>query len=160
MRGLVLFVVGTIVGVTVTAMAQNQKPNHGIVGINHVGISVPDVDKAVEYYTKTMGFPEAFRFTNPAGRQVVFVQISQNTFLELAPSNAQLPAGITHVALEVENARAATAMLMQRGAAVGETIVHSTGAIFSNIRDPNGFRLELIEFPPGSVPRQAIERWR
>ena len=43
MRGLALFVAGTVVGLAVSAVAQNQTPNRGIVGLNHVAISVPDL---------------------------------------------------------------------------------------------------------------------
>ena len=90
MRGLALFVAGVVVGglavnaLAINALAQSQTPNHGIVSLNHVAISVPDIDEAVAYYTKTMGFPEAFRSTTPQGEvRLVYVQISQNTFIEL-----------------------------------------------------------------------------
>jgi catechol 2,3-dioxygenase-like lactoylglutathione lyase family enzyme len=161
MRGLALFVAGTLVGLGVTAFAQNQTQNRGIVGLNHVAISVPDLDKAVEYYTKTMGFPEAFRIKNAAGEvQLVYVQISKNTFVELLPANAQRPPGINHFGVHVENMAAATAMFKERGAAVGETINSGTKAILSNIVDPNGIRMEMAELPPESLHRQAMERWR
>jgi catechol 2,3-dioxygenase-like lactoylglutathione lyase family enzyme len=161
MRGLALFVAGTLVGLGVTAFAQNQTQNRGIVGLNHVAISVPDLDKAVEYYTKTMGFPEAFRIKNAAGEvQLVYVQISKNTFVELLPANAQRPPGINHFGVHVENMAAATAMFKERGAAVGETINSGTKAILSNIVDPNGIRMEMTELPPESLHRQAVERWR
>jgi catechol 2,3-dioxygenase-like lactoylglutathione lyase family enzyme len=161
MRGLALFIAGTVVGLAATSAAQNQSPNHGIVGLNHVALSVPDIDKAVEYYTKTMGFPEAFRLKNPAGQlQLVYVQISRNTFIELQPANAQRPPGINHFGLHVENMAEATAMFKARGAAVGETNVSGTKAILSNIVDPNGVRTELAELPPESLHRQAMERWR
>src|SRR5216683_207461 len=149
LRGLGLFVAGAVVSLTATTFAQNQTPNRGIVGLNHVGLSVPDLDKAVEYYTKTMGFPEAFRFVNASGQvQLVYVQVSKDTFVELQPANAQRPPGITHFGLHVENMAAATAMFKARGAAVGETTVSGTKAILSNIVDPNGVRAELAELPP------------
>ena len=67
MRGLYLFIGGIAVGLAVQmAIAQNQ--NRDIVGLNHVAISVADLDEAVAYYTETMGFPEAFRAVNDAGR--------------------------------------------------------------------------------------------
>jgi catechol 2,3-dioxygenase-like lactoylglutathione lyase family enzyme len=161
MRGLALFVAGTVFGLAVTALAQSQSPNHGIVGVNHVGINVPDLDKAVEYYTKTMGFPEAFRLTNASGQvQLVYVQVSKDTFVELQPATAQRPPGITHFGVHVDNMAAATAMFKQRGAAVGDTTVSGTKAILSNIVDPNGIRMELAELPPASLHRQAMERWR
>jgi lactoylglutathione lyase len=161
MRGLALFVAGTLVGLGVTAVAQNHSPNQGVVGVNHVALSVPDLDKAVEYYTKTMGFPEAFRVTNPAGQvQLVYVHVSQNTFVELLPANAQRPPGINHFGLHVDNMTAATAMFKARGASVGETINSSTKAVLANITDPNGVRIELAELPPESLHRKAMESWR
>ena len=161
MRGLAIFITGAAVGLAAGALAQNTTPNRGIVGLNHVALSVPDLNKAVEYYTKTMGFPEAFRSVNAQGEvQLVYVQISQNTFIELQPANAQRPPGINHFGLHVENMGAATAMFKSRGANVLETRVSPTKAILSNIIDPNGVRTELAELPPESSHRQAMERWK
>ena len=52
MRGLTLFVAGTLVGLAATSLAQNQSPNRGVVGINHVALAVPDIEKAVEVILK------------------------------------------------------------------------------------------------------------
>ena len=160
MRGFFLFVAGIVVGLAVES-AVAQSPNRGIVGLNHVALSVPNIDQAVAYYTKTMGFPEAFRQTDEKGQvTLVYVQISKNTFIELQPSNAQRPVGINHLGLHVENMAAATAMFKQRGANVSETRTSGTKAILSNITDPNGIRIELAELPPDSLHRQAMERWK
>ena len=164
MRGLALFVAGIVVGglAVHTALAQNQhlSPNTGIVALNHVGIIVPDLDKAVAYYTKTMGFPEAFRQTDASGKvQLVYVQISQNTFVELQPANGR-PLGISHFGVHVENMKDATAMFKARGAPVQEINLSGTKAILSNIVDPAGNRMELTEQPPESLHRQAMNRWR
>src|ERR1700691_6115281 len=127
MRGRALFVAGIVVGLGVSAAAQSLSPNHGVVGLNHVGLSVPDLDKAVDYYTKTMGFPEAYRQLTPTGQlQFVVVQVSKKTFIELQPANAQRPPGISHLALQVESLPAVTAMFKQRGANVGEVIVNNS----------------------------------
>jgi catechol 2,3-dioxygenase-like lactoylglutathione lyase family enzyme len=160
MRSVVLFVGGILVGLAVqSGIAQTQ--NRGIVGLNHVALSVPNLDEAVSYYTKTMGFPEAFRSTDEKGQvALVYVQISRNTFIELQPANPQRPPGINHLGLHVENMAAATAMFKQRGANVSDTRVSATKAILSNITDLNGVRIELAELPPESSHRQAMERWK
>ena len=160
MRGFLLFVAGILVGLAVqTAFAQSQ--NRGIVGLNHVGISVPNLDEAVAYYTKTMGFPEAFRSKDEKGQTtLVYVQISRNTFVELQPANPQRPPGINHLGLHVENMGAAITMFKQRGANITESRVSPTKAILSNITDLNGVRIELAELPPESSHRQAMERWK
>ena len=159
MRGALLFVAGILAGLSIQAVAQTQ--NRGIVQLNHVALSVPDLDAAVTYYTKTMGFPEAFRSKDDKGQTtLVYVQISRDTFIELQPANPQRPPGINHLGLHVENMNAATAMFKQRGANLSETRVSPTKAILSNITDPNGVRIELAELPPESAHRQAMERWK
>jgi catechol 2,3-dioxygenase-like lactoylglutathione lyase family enzyme len=163
MRGVAVFVAGALAGVAITAaVAQSSlSPNKGVVAMNHVGIIVPDLDKAVEFYTKTMGFPEAFRFINPQSKQVqlVYVQISQNTFVELQPANGR-PLGVSHFGLHVENTKDAVAMFKARGAKTEDINVSGTKAILSNITDPFGNRMELAELPPESLHRQAMNRWR
>src|SRR5690242_21947307 len=111
MRGLALFIAGTLVGLAATSMAQNQGPNRGVVGINHVALAVPEIDKAVEHYTKVMGFPEAFRVKTPQGQvQLVYIQVSKDTFIELQTISAERPAGIYHVGVVVVDIAQATAM--------------------------------------------------
>jgi len=160
MRSAILFIAGIAVGLTVQTLVA-QTPNRGLVGLNHVALSVPNLDEAVAYYTKTMGFPEAFRSFDDKGQPaLVYVQISKNTFVELQPANAQRPAGMNHFGIHVDNMAAATAMFKQRGATVSETRTSPTKAILSNITDLNGVRIELAELPPESLHRQAMERWK
>jgi catechol 2,3-dioxygenase-like lactoylglutathione lyase family enzyme len=153
-----LFVAGIVVGVAVqTPVAQNV----GLVGLNHVAISVQNLDAAVGYYTKTLGFREAFRNLDEKGQPtLVYVQISKNTFIELQPANAQRPPGLNHLGIHVENMAAATSMFKQRGANVSETRVSPTKAILANITDPNGIRIELAELPADSEHRKAMDRWK
>ena len=159
MRNAVLFVVGIAVGLAIQASAQNQ--NRGVVGLNHVALSVPNLDEALTYYTMTMGFPEAFRSKDENGQTaLVYVQISKNTFVELQPANPQRPPGINHFGVHVENMSAAVAMFKQRGANVTDPRVSATKAILANITDLNGARIELAELPAESSHRQAMERWK
>ncbi len=66
MRGVVLFVAGVLVGLTVqVAMAQTS--GTGAEMMNHVGINVPNVADAVAYYTEKMGYREAFRANDATG---------------------------------------------------------------------------------------------
>jgi catechol 2,3-dioxygenase-like lactoylglutathione lyase family enzyme len=159
MKGVVLFVAGILVGLAVQATLA-QSPNHGLVGLNHVGIAVPDLEKAVAYYSKTLGFPEAFRNVDEKGQTtLVYVQISKNTFVELQPANGR-PTGINHLGIHVENMKAANEMFRQRGANVSEIRTSPTKAILSNITDLNDVRIELAELPAESKHRQAMERWK
>jgi catechol 2,3-dioxygenase-like lactoylglutathione lyase family enzyme len=161
MRGFCLFLAGIIVGLGVTAGAQNLSANHGVIGLSFVSLTVPNLDAAVEYYTKTLGFPEAYRQFNAAGApQFVMVQVSRDSFIQLQPATAQRPPGIEHFALQVEGLPAVAATFKQRGAVVSDTTVNKTTKMdHANLTDLNGIRTELIELPPDSPLGQAMARW-
>jgi hypothetical protein len=53
------------------------------------------------------------------------------------------------------------AMWKARGADVREiTLSSGTKAILSNVYDPNGVRMELLQLPPDSLHAQATNRWK
>ena len=117
MRGCMLFVAGLTIGLTVhTASAQNMTPNRGLIGLNHVGVPVPNLDEALTYYTKTLGFPEAFRSLDEKGQpRLVYVHITRNTFIELQPGNPRDPAMINHLGIQVEKMQPVIDMFKKRG---------------------------------------------
>ena len=160
MRGFYLFVSGVLVTLVAQfAIAQSQ--NRGVVRMNHVGISSPNLEETLSYYTETLGFPEAFRVTNDEGDiTVVYVQVSTNSFLELQPSNEERPPGLSHFGIVVEDMDNAIEMWRERGIEVENSRVSGTNAVLSNIYDANGIRMELLELPAGSAHAQATARWR
>ena len=160
MRGAMLFAAGLFAGLAIqVGMAQNT--NGGVVMMNHVGISVPNIAEAVSYYTQKMGYREAFRVNDEKGQpRIVYLQISKNTFLELNPVTAQRPAGFSHYGLQVENAADAIAKFRSRGVTVTDTIASDTKAILANITDPYMGRIELTELPPESMHYKAIQSWK
>ena len=159
MRGAMLFSAGLFVGLAVSVgMAQNANSN--VVMMNHVGINVPDIPDAMTYYTETMGYREAFRLNDDNGQpRLVYMHISENTFLELGQANAQRPSGFTHYGLHVENVADAVARFRSDGATVSDTRTSDTKAILANITDPYMGRIELAELPPESLHYKAIQSW-
>ena len=159
MRTLSVLVGGILIGMGIQ-IAMSQSQNSGIVGVNHVGIAFDDLDAAVEYYTETLGYPEAFRIENDAGETaLVYVQVSQDTFVELQPTNENRGPGINHFGVVVDDMDAAISMWRDRGVEVQDARSSNTNAILSNVFDPNGNRMELLELPPESEHAQAMARW-
>ena len=111
MRSAMLFAAGLLTGLAVhVAVAQNA--NNGVQMMNHVGVNVPDIPAAVQYYTEKMGYREAFRVHDDKGQpRLVYMHISRNTFLELNQANAERPAGFTHYGLHVDNVADAVARM-------------------------------------------------
>jgi catechol 2,3-dioxygenase-like lactoylglutathione lyase family enzyme len=151
MRSFYIFVGGLVAGLVIQlAVAQNNES--GIIQLNHVGIAVPDLDEAVAYYEETLGFPEAFRVDNPAGETVlVYMQVSDSTFVELQPANDDRPPGLNHFGLQVADMDSVRGAFISQGADVSEIRSGSTNAILSNVTELNGHRIELSEYPPDSL---------
>ena len=159
MRGPMLFAAGLLAGLAVSVgMAQNANSN--VVRMNHVAINVPDIPEAITYYTEKMGYREAFRLNNDAGQpRLVYLHISQDSFLELQQANEQRPQGFNHYGLHVQNVADAVAGFRADGVTVSDTNTSATQAILANISDPYMGRIELAELPPESLHYQAIQSW-
>lgn len=156
MRGLALFSGGALAAFLIqTAIAQLSSP--GIIQLNHVGIAVADMNESIEFYTETMGYDEMFRLTNDADEPfLVYLRVSDTTFVELGRANENNPPGLSHFGVQVEGMEAVKAMYEGRGVEVSDIRRGSTKAILSNIFDPQGVRIELSEYPADSLQGQAM----
>jgi catechol 2,3-dioxygenase-like lactoylglutathione lyase family enzyme len=159
-RGIVLFIAGTLFGILATqpsAMPQDQ--NTGL-RLNHFGIYVKDIDASMNFFTKTMGFREAFSLKDKDGKPTLaYLQINRDTFLELAPANADRPVGFSHVGLWSDDLNKTVTILRERGVKMDNPISGATKSLLTNMIEPNGVRLELLEYPPESLVRRAIDGW-
>jgi hypothetical protein len=107
-----------------------------------------------------MGFRQAFSFKDGAGKPIVYLQMSRDTFLELTPADATHPAGFSHAGIMADDVNSTVASLKQNGVKVEDVHVGGTKAPLANMFDPNGVRLELLSYPPESLQRKAIEAWK
>jgi len=81
------------------------QPNRRSLALNHVAVSVPDLDEGIRFYTKALGLKEAFTFRDNRGRPLSYLQISRDTFLELQQATADRPPGFLHIGIEVSDLR-------------------------------------------------------
>jgi len=168
MRGFALFVAGVGMGIllmqSVLAQkgAQNGAPSDTGMKLNHVAIFAKNFDAEVAYYTKSMGFREAFSFREPNGAPILtYLQINRDTFLEIQPATTEHPAGFSHVGIEMTDAKATVAQLRRAGVKVDDvTRSPRSGALLTNETDPEGIRTELLEFGPASRQRKAMNAWK
>jgi catechol 2,3-dioxygenase-like lactoylglutathione lyase family enzyme len=155
------FVTGLLVGVAAMAVRAQESRIDGNNGINHVGIVVERMDDAIAYYTKTFGFAEAAVLRDDKGQPTLaFIQVSRNTFLELAPASVTRRPGLDHFGLQVNDVKAAAAALKQRGMKIGEPRAGRTVSLITSMTDPDGIRMELSELGPESMLGKAIAGWK
>lgn len=158
---LALFAAGIAVGAFLIQPSRAQPTQVSGLRLNHVGIYVKDFDESMRFYTQTMGFREAFTIKDAAGKPVLaYLQITRDTFLELAPATAERPVGLSHVGIWPEDMSATVAALRSHGVQLNDPRTGSTKTSITNVTDPNGVRLELVDFLPGSLPKKAIDDWK
>jgi lactoylglutathione lyase len=161
LRTPLIFLLGLFVGLTMrTGIAQDRRLP-GVNGINHLAFATPKYTEMMQFYTQTLGFPEAFSNRNAEGQPTLtYLQASRTTFIELMPAGANRPAGFSHFGVHVDDVQAVAARLRDRGLQAGAPRTIGSGSLTVAITDPDGNRLELSELPPASPARQAMEAWR
>jgi lactoylglutathione lyase len=144
-------------------MQPSQAQDDRLTGIriNHVGIWAKDWDETINFYTKTLGFKEAFVMKDKDGNVTTsYIQMNKENFIEIARAAPNRPAGLNHVGIWVDDINMTVAELRKRGVKVADPITGGSKAPLTNIIDPNGVRLELLEYAPESSQRKAIDSWR
>jgi catechol 2,3-dioxygenase-like lactoylglutathione lyase family enzyme len=161
MRGVVLFVVGAGFGIFASQPSATPQQKMAGLRLNHFGIYVKDLDQSMNFYTKTLGFHEAFSLKDKDGKvTLAYLQMNRDTFLELAPTAPDHPAGFSHAGIWLDDLNKTGGILRERGVKMDDPRVGATKAVITNILDPDGVRLELLEYPPESLQGKAIDGWK
>jgi catechol 2,3-dioxygenase-like lactoylglutathione lyase family enzyme len=160
-RGAALFASGIVVGAFLMQPTSAQQRNSTGLRLNHVGIYAKDYDESMRFYTQTVGLKEAFTIKDAAGKPTLsYLQITKDTFLEIAPATGDRQVGLSHIGIWPENLANTVAALRQRGVKVDDPRTGATLTSITNATDPNGIRLELLDFLPGSLPKKAMDDWK
>ncbi|OGI44862.1 MAG: lactoylglutathione lyase [Candidatus Muproteobacteria bacterium RBG_16_64_11] len=121
----------------------------------HTVIRVGDLERSIRFYTEVLGMRLLRRQDYPDGKfTLAFVGFgpeSEQAVIELTYNYGveryELGAGFGHIALEVEDARAACARIAERGGKVvrpAGPMKHGT-TVIAFVEDPDGYKIELIE---------------
>lgn len=117
--------------------------------IHHVGICVPDVEKALDFYTRVLGFRQE-ETIDLGGVNYYFVgdgNISIEIEQSRTPGNNPYDSGIGHIALAVDDLEAIAEKLNQEQITflVPPSQFRPDRKI-AFIEDPQGVRIQLIQF--------------
>jgi catechol 2,3-dioxygenase-like lactoylglutathione lyase family enzyme len=159
--GIALFAAGLSAGIFLMSPAEAQQNPNPRLRLNHVGIYTKDFEASLRFYTQTVGLREAFSIKDKDGKPTLtYLQFGKDTFLELAPATETRTAGLSHIGIWPESLDATVGSLRGRGVKVDDPRVGSTRTAITNASDPDGVRLELLDFLPGSLPRKAMDDWK
>lgn len=121
--------------------------------ITHIGVSVRDVAKSVEFYTKVMGLEEVRRVTSREGITLVFLKGEGGTLIELiagpggsGPEEGTSEGFIRHIAFEVPDIEASGRALKQQGVSFTRGPIDGHGGTkIAFFEDPDGIELEYVQ---------------
>jgi lactoylglutathione lyase len=157
----VLFAAGIGVGAFLMQPGTAQQSQIPGLRLNHVGIYVKDFDESMRFYTQTMGLREAFTIKDKEGKPTLaYLQINREQFLEIAPATGDRTVGLSHAGIWPLDLSGTVMALRERGVKVDDPRTGSTKTSITNAIDPNGVRLELLDFLPGSLPKKAMDDWK
>lgn len=137
---------------------------NGITRLGHVAIRVTDIDRALDFYVRQMGFEEMFRLDRDGKLWIVYLRVTDEQFVELFPdSTGTAPdpehVGYNHMCFEVEDLDAVITRMADRGLSLSRPkkigLDHNAQAW---VTDPDGNRIELMQMMPGSMHLEAIRR--
>jgi lactoylglutathione lyase len=121
------------------------------------GYRVSDLGRSLDFY-RAVGFREIERVALGDGAALVMLNLPGDgdvVTLELAyaPAAGALVVGngFSHVAVQVDDLAATVADLARKGVACGpiERPGGAVGSVVSDLRDPDGYKIELVQWPPG-----------
>jgi catechol 2,3-dioxygenase-like lactoylglutathione lyase family enzyme len=119
-----------------------------ITGLINVAVPVGDQDRALTFYTQTLGFETRRDLPFGSGRWIEVAPPGSPTTIALAPASDQQPAGLdTGIRLATRDAEADHKALQAAGIDTDHEVTRAgehIPAMFT-FRDPDGNRLVLVE---------------
>lgn len=112
-------------------------------GINVVSISVPELDRAKEFYGKTLGFGEPIYDLPDAGWIEFSAGSTAGNISIIKAEPGWRPSFTTTVVLNVADCHAAAEELRRRGVQCDEPVVFPGFVVHASFFDPFGNRLQM-----------------
>jgi len=117
-----------------------------VTGIDHIEIIVDDLDAYVEFF-QNLGFEVLARTTHHGGSVEVKLPGDDQPIFELHKVIGEENPGVNHIAFRVDDVVKAHKELAAKGVhfASEPHKVASTGRTNANLRDPGGWRMQLVD---------------
>ena len=117
-----------------------------VLGIDHIELIVRDVDELVEFYEK-LGFEVLLRTGYHGGSAELKLPVENQPVLEIHSATGEESIGINHIVSKVANAQEAYDDVVSQEIKPdrGPHLVEVTGRTNVKMRDPDGWRLQMVD---------------
>ena len=115
-------------------------------GIDHIELVVRDVEEFITFFQK-MGFKLLTRTSHHGDSAELQLPGPNQPIFEIHQVSGEENIGVNHIAFTVDNAQEAYENLRSQGitSMKAPNFVQSTGRTTVNFRDPDGWRLQLVD---------------
>jgi catechol 2,3-dioxygenase-like lactoylglutathione lyase family enzyme len=133
-----------------------------ITGVAHIAFQVSDLTKARAFYGELLGYDEAFHVSEPEGSPALTCfKVNERQYIEISPG---LPADkddrLSHIAFETTDLEALRVYLLSKGVKAPEKVNQGAdGNLNFSVADPDGHRVEFVQYRDGSLSRKAKGRY-
>ena len=123
----------------------------------HTRLRVSDMEQTIRFYRDVLGLEVLERKVSPRGSHLAFLKVpNSEELIELCSFPASGPVRVqedlVHLAFEVKNLDDTIRSLQSKQVAITDGPTQtSSGSRFLFIDAPDGYEVELIERPPGTV---------
>ena len=131
----------------------------------HFGLRVTDLDRSLAFYS-ALGYEVVGTVPETAFGRLTMIKLPGDEFVTIElvhdpASTAAVGTGLNHFVIAVESMAAAVADLGARGVEVEEPTSPNGSADFLTawITDPDGNRIELVQWPPGHPGGISAADW-
>jgi catechol 2,3-dioxygenase-like lactoylglutathione lyase family enzyme len=149
--------------VSIGAQEQSSAPKRPMItGIAHIAFQVSDLAKAREFYGELLGYEEPFQIRNQDGSlALTYFKVNERQYVEIFPG---LPPDkddrLLHIAFETTDLESLRVYLLSKGLKAPEKVNQGRdGNLNFTIADPDGHRVEFVQYREGSLHRKAKGRY-
>jgi len=141
----------TVVLLLASLSAAGPVASEPLAGIAHVAFRVADLGRSRDFYN-SLGFEQAFAFTDSGKPPVSYIKINDRQFIELyGPGEDSSSIGLMHLCYEASDIERVRKEYEARGLAAPEGRKARAGNLLFSIRGPDGQTIEYTEYMPGSL---------
>jgi catechol 2,3-dioxygenase-like lactoylglutathione lyase family enzyme len=145
------------------AWTQSPAPKRPpIVGVAHIGLRTDDLAAARKFYGHDLGYQEPFTLDKPSGGlMLTYFKVNDHQYIEVFPElKSPDEDRLSHIAFETTDANQLRDYLASKDVKVPDQLRKGLdGNLSFMIDDPDGHRVEFVQYMPGSLHSNNFGRY-
>ena len=128
----------------------------------HVCIHTSNLQETARFYCDALGMERYFDFEKEGNLFGYYLDVGDNTYIEVFQGDPGEVGNIHHLALEVDDIDSVISRVRENGFEIGDKSLGADDSWQAWMEDPNGVKIELHQYTPKScqiIRRTCIVNW-